>query len=73
MNSPGLRGAGSKYGRADSVLAIQALDGCSGISGSHRYGRPLEPFNFRLEDHTANQGVGEQEPVENAPDNDRKR
>jgi hypothetical protein len=50
-----LRGAGSKYGRADSILIIQDLEGISEVSGTHRYGPPLEPFYFKfVKDETGN-------------------
>jgi hypothetical protein len=43
-----LRGSGSKYARADSVLIARDVGGATAVSGTHRYGKPLEPFCFRL-------------------------
>lgn len=65
-----LRGSGTKYGRADSILTIQALNNgeCSVLNAIHRYGKPPEPFYFRLEDERPN-GLGFYLDVCDPPEN----
>jgi len=70
-----LRGSGSKFGRADSVLVVRDVGGKSEVSGQHRYGPAPEMFWFRIADEDETGGglhlVLDDPPDENAVSQDR--
>jgi len=73
-----LRGTGAKYGRADSILTIQALNNgeCSVVNAIHRYGPPPDPIYFKFCDERAHgRGIflDITDPPENVQSNGRDR
>lgn len=67
-----LRGSGSKYARADSVLIARDVGGSTRVSGTHRYAGAQRALTVRLVDETETSGglrlVEVDPPTDGEPD-----